>query len=73
MYEEYLGQYDKEYWIRRVKHLIIQYNHITKEKIDYKEAVRLCRQDSELYCIEQFFKYREIYIKRYKQFIEETK
>ena len=73
MYEEYLGKYDKEYWIRRVKRLIIQYNQISSTKMDYKSVVRLCRESSELYCIEQFFKYREIYLKRYKQFIQETK
>ncbi len=73
MYEEYLGQYDKEYWIRRVKRLIIQYNHISSNKLDYKSVVHSCRENTELFCIEQYFKYREIYLKRYKQFIEETK
>lgn len=67
MYEEYKGEYEPRYWIRRIQVLIIKINGISNKKINLqKEMIACYKQRTDEYLIPRFVYYQELYRSRFK-------
>lgn len=59
MYEDLIGKYEREYWYRRIKSMIVQINDMTKSTHDYRAIIKECSEKEEIYTIETYFFWKE--------------
>ncbi|MBE6120141.1 MAG: hypothetical protein E7189_06865 [Erysipelotrichaceae bacterium] len=63
MYEDLVGKYEREYWYRRIKSMIVQINDMSKSNHDYRAILKECDQKEEEFTIRTYFIWEDIYWK----------
>lgn len=63
MYDDLIGKYEREYWYRRIKSMIVQINDMSKSNHDYCAILKECEQREEKFTIHTYFIWEEIYWK----------
>ncbi|WP_304001935.1 hypothetical protein [Faecalicoccus pleomorphus] len=63
MYEDLIGKYEREYWYRRIKSMIVQINDMSKSNHDYRAILKECDQKEEEFTIRTYFIWEDIYWK----------
>lgn len=63
MYEDLIGKYEREYWYRRIKSMIVQINDMSKSNHDYHAILKECDQKEEEFTIRTYFIWEDIYWK----------
>ena len=66
MYEEYVGLYDKRFWLKRIDTLLNTLNELAEPKYNRKKILKSCSTKNELECIKLYFEFRKKYIDLHK-------
>lgn len=72
MYKTCRGEYEKEYWINRIKLMIKRINDLKEDSnIDEEKIMQDCERNSEDYSIGLYFYYRNKYREMYREIISD--
>ena len=63
MYKEYVGLYEKPYWLRKILNIIRSLHELGDHEFSNKDVYKYCCYAEELECIEMYFKFQKRYIK----------